>query len=579
MKPGTVWSPVAKTVELIKAGAAYPMKRDVNGNFTAPGICLEPATDYCFSVDGGDPLPDPRSRFQPHGVHGPSRCVSAQFEWTDSDFAPIPLRSAVIYELHVGTFSTDGTFDGVIERLDYLRNLGVTHIEIMPIAQFSGDRGWGYDGVQLYAPHAPYGGPLGLKRLINASHAHGLSVLLDVVYNHFGPDGNYLPRFGPYLTENADTPWGAAVNFDQAYSPGVRAFLVENALMWLEDYHCDGLRLDAVHAIRDTSPRHFLEELSGAVSNLSLRLAKPLFLIAESDLNDPRLILPREMGGFGLDAVWNDDFHHALHVVLTGERAGIYGDFHGIRDLAYALERGFVYQGQFSRFRGCHHGRPLGDLSLRGLVGYSQNHDQVGNRALGERMSMLISVRRARLAALLVLLGPYVPLIFQGEEWASKRPFLYFANHENQDLARLVSEGRRSEFIVQGYAPQEVPDPSAYESFDKSRIDFSEATQGEHAATLEFYRTLIQLRKRRPEWTSPTVRVSCDEDTDVLVLQRDSSVLVVNFGAQVVEHSIRENWVRPRLAIGTGGASLMGDRITVGSESGALCVNSLDEKG
>jgi maltooligosyltrehalose trehalohydrolase len=578
VKPVTVWSPVAKTVELIKAGTAYPMIRETDGHFTALGIDLEPETDYSFSVDGGDPLPDPRSPFQPYGVHGTSRWVTTEFEWADNEFSPTPLHAAIIYELHVGTFSADGTFDGVIERLDYLRNLGITHVELMPIAQFSGDRGWGYDGVQLYAPHAPYGGPLGLKRLINACHVRGLSILLDVVYNHFGPDGNYLPRFGPYLTENAGTPWGAAVNFDRSYSREVRAFLVENALMWLEDYHCDGLRLDAVHAIQDTSPRHFLEELSDAVHKLSVRLDKPLSLIAESDLNDPRLLLPKEIGGFGIDAAWNDDFHHALHVVLTGERDGMYGDFHGIRDLACAVERGFVYEGQFSQFRNRPHGRPFGNLSLRRLVGYSQNHDQVGNRALGERMSMLISARRALLGAMLVLLGPHIPLIFQGEEWASRKPFLYFANHENQELAQLVSEGRRNEFIAQGYSPQEVPDPSAYESFDKSRLDFKEAAHGQQAATLEFYRTLIQLRKRWSGWVSPSVCVSCDEVAGVLVLQRDSSILVINFGSQVVEHSIREDWKELRLAIGTEGASLMGHRMTLESESGALCVNSADDK-
>jgi maltooligosyltrehalose trehalohydrolase len=285
------------------------------------------------------------------------------------------------------------------------------------------------------------------------------------------------------------------------------------------------------------------------------------------------------MGGFGIDAVLNDDFHHALHVVLTNERTGLFADFQGIGDLACALERGFVYQGQFSRFRNRHHGQPLGNLSLRRLVGYSQNHDQVGNRALGERLSMLISARRMRLGAMLVLLGPYIPLIFQGEEWASNRPFLYFANHENQELARMVSEGRRNEFLVQGYAPQEVPDPAKYESFDKSRIDFNEAAQGEHVATLEFYRALIRLRTSRSEWTSPSVCVSCDESRGVLVLQRDSSVLAINFGTQVEQHSIRQDWNCPRLVIGTEGASLMGHRVTLEPESGAMCVNASDENG
>ncbi len=555
------------------------MTRGVDGNFTAPGILLEPNTDYGFSIDGDAPLPDPRSRFQPRGVHGPSQWATEQFEWTDNKFTPTPLPLAVIYELHVGTFSSDGTFDGLIGRLDHLRDLGITHIELMPIAQFSGVRGWGYDGVQIYAPHAPYGGPLGLKRLVDSSHARGLSVLLDVVYNHFGPDGNYLPRFGPYLNDAYNTPWGDAVNLDREHSQDVRRFLIDNALMWLEEFHCDGLRLDAVHAICDASPRHFLEELSDAVFSLSNRLSKPLVLIAESDLNEPRLLLPRGAGGLGLDAVWNDDFHHALHVVLTGERDGVYSDFGGLSDLAQALEHGYVYEGQFSRFRGRHHGRPLGNQSLRALVGYIQNHDQVGNRALGERLSMLISTRRARLGAMLVLLGPYVPLIFQGEEWASERPFLYFVDHENKDLAQAVSEGRRRECLVQGYTLQEVPNPSAYDTFRRSQIDFDEPKRGEHAATLEFYRALIRLRKERPEWTSPSIRVSYDEDACVLAMERDSSVLVVNFGTTIVQRPIREDWETPGLAIETEGAKLVSHRIVLAPESGALCVNALGGEG
>ena len=572
----TVWAPSAKTVDLITGGRSYPLTRLADGHFTATNISLKPGADYGFSVDGGATLPDPHSRFQPHGVHGPSRWVTANFEWTDSGFNPTPLHLAVIYELHVGTFASDGTFEGVIGRLDYLVDLGITHVEIMPIAQFSGTWGWGYDGVQIYAPHAPYGGPLGLKRLVDACHARGLSVLLDVVYNHFGPDGNYLPQFGPYLSFASDTPWGAAVNFDQEHSHEVRRFLIDNALMWLEEYHCDGLRLDAVHAIRDTSPRHFLAELSDEVSNLSARLAKPLVLIAESDLNDPRLLLPRGVGGFGLDALWNDDFHHALHVTLTGERDGIYSDFRGLRDLAHALERGFVYEGQFSQFRNRHHGQPYGNLSLRRLIGYVQNHDQIGNRALGERVSMLISARRARLGAMLVLLGPFIPFIFQGEEWASKTPFLYFANHENEDLAQAVCTGRRAEFLVQGYTPEQVPDPSAYDTFRRSRIDFDEAMRGEHVTTLEFYRDLIRLRKERPELMSPPLRVSYDEDASTLVLERESSILVVNFGRKVANCVIRRDWRRPQLVIGSEGASLMGNQMTLEGESGALCLNLVE---
>jgi maltooligosyltrehalose trehalohydrolase len=514
-------------------------------------------------------------------VHGASTYVDAPFEWTDSGFKPTPLQSAVIYELHVGTFAADSTFDGVIERLGYLKRLGITHVEIMPIAQFPGEHGWGYDGVDLYAPHSRYGGPVAFKRLVNACHTLGLSVVLDVVYNHFGPDGNYLTQFGPYLTLSNATPWGAAVNFDGQNCEGVRRFVIDNALYWFDEYHLDGLRLDAVHAIQDRSSRHILADIAEETLKLSLRLEKPLALTAESDLNDPRLVHSRSVGGYGLDAMWNDDFHHALHVVLTGERGGIYADFHGLAELARTLEKGFVYDGKYSEFRKRPVGSPMGDTSLRRLIGFMQNHDQVGNRANGERISMLISHRRARLGALLVLLGPFIPLVFQGEEFASTRPFLYFVDHENGELARAVSEGRRKEFAVHGCAPENVPDPSERRTFEASRLDFEETLVGEHAAMLEFYTSLIRIRSEHPDWTSPVLKVNCDEVNQTLVIVRDTSVLAINFGDNPVRFLTNfGDWNgSPQIGFSTEGVSLDSEGLLLPGESGVLCVPAAPSLG
>jgi maltooligosyltrehalose trehalohydrolase len=508
-------------------------------------------------------------------VHGPSRVPDASFHWTDENFRAPPLGSAIIYELHVGTFAEDGTFDGVIERLSHLQALGVTHIEIMPIAEFPGRRGWGYDGVQLFAPHSAYGGPLGLRRLVDACHARGIAVLLDVVYNHFGPDGNHLPQFGPYLTETFHTPWGNALNLDGPHSDHVRRFLVDNALYWLEQFHLDGLRLDAVHALYDRSARHFLRQLADETAELSNRLARPLVLIAESDLNDPRVIQRPEAGGFGLDAQWNDDFHHALHVLLTHERQGVLGDFRGLPDLARALERGFVYDGQYSAFRERAHGLSLDNISLRRLVVCLQNHDQVGNRAAGERIGHLISAPRARLGAALVLLGPSIPLLFQGEEWNASSPFQYFTDHRDPELARAVSEGRRREFAAFGWPRDSVPDPQTEQTFAASRLDFGELRQPEHASMLEFYRTLIRLRRERPELASAAVCARFDERTGLLVVERATSRIALNFGPELtrVPLSARPQRHQAQLLHGEEGARLEGDDLILPAE--ALAVVSL----
>ncbi|HJU11031.1 MAG TPA: malto-oligosyltrehalose trehalohydrolase [Candidatus Binataceae bacterium] len=415
-----VWAPKAKTLVLEIDNQLLSMHPENVGWWSIETELVQPGVDYAFVLDGGNPLPDPRSQSQPDGVHGRSRIIDHEsFRWSDQHWNPPPLSSAIVYELHIGTFTPEGTFDAAIKKLDYLTGLGVTHVELMPVAEFSGDRGWGYDGVDLYAPHHAYGGPEGLKRLVDACHARGLAVLLDVVYNHFGPSGNYLAQFGPYQTGHYRTPWGDAVNFDGPGSTEVRRFLCDNALMWLRDYHIDGLRLDAIHAIVDTSAINFLEQLANEVSALQARLGRHLVLIAESNLNDPRIIHPIEAGGYGIDAQWSDDFHHALHTLLTGERSGYYADFGTLAPLAKALRQAFVYDGCYSQYRERCHGRsPIG-LSGHRFLGYSQTHDQVGNRAKGERSSMLMNVDRLKIAAALVMTGPFVPMLFQGEEWGA----------------------------------------------------------------------------------------------------------------------------------------------------------------
>ncbi|HVV45360.1 MAG TPA: malto-oligosyltrehalose trehalohydrolase [Bryobacteraceae bacterium] len=446
-----VWAPHAKTVDVMIGDRRVPMTRHSREWWSASVADAEPGTDYAFSLDGGKPLPDPRSPWQPYGVHGASRTVDhSAFEWTTRSWQPPPLSSAIIYELHIGTFTPKGTFESAIDRLDYLKNLGITHVEIMPVAEFPGDRGWGYDGVDLFAPHHAYGGPEGMKTLIDACHRAGLAVILDVVYNHLGPDGNYLGLFGPYYTQQHHTPWGEAVNLDGAGSIEVRRFFCDNALMWLRDYHVDGLRLDAIHAIFDSSAIHFLEQLSREVEELEAATGRHFFLIAESDLNDPRVVTPREAGGFGFNAQWSDDFHHAVHTLLTGESAGYYADFGRMRDLAAALQDVFVYGGRESAHRGRAHGKPVRGLSGHRFIACIQNHDQVGNRAKGERIGALAGIARQKIGAALLLCGPSVPMLFQGEEFGAATPFQYFTNHSDPELGAAVSKGRREEFASFG---------------------------------------------------------------------------------------------------------------------------------
>ena len=532
-----VWAPRADHVELVVGDERIAMASAAGGWHEA-SVELVSGTDYWYSLDGAAPLPDPRSRWQPDGVRGASRVVDDDaFAWTDSGWdAGQWLASGVMYELHVGTFSRAGTFDGVIEHLDHLAELGVTAIEVMPVAEFPGVRGWGYDGVDLWAPHSAYGGPEGFKRMVDACHSRGLAVILDVVYNHLGPAGNNLARFGPYFTDRYATPWGDAVNLDGPDSDEVRAFFLDNAEMWLRHHHLDGLRLDAVHAIVDTSAVHFLEELAERVEVLSTELGRSITLIAESDLNDPRVIRRRDVGGYGMDAQWSDDFHHALHVALTGERDGYYADFGSLADLARALERGFVYDGRYSAHRRRRHGRAVHTEPSWRLVGYLQNHDQVGNRATGERSSMLVGRNELMAAAALVLLGPFVPMLFQGEEWGASTPFQYFTDHDDAELGRAVSEGRRAEFSSFGWSPESVPDPQDPATFESSRLDWDERDTGEHGSLLGWHRALVSLRSRqRPAASGRFARCSFDEEARWFVMRCGTLAVVCNLGDAAVE--------------------------------------------
>jgi maltooligosyltrehalose trehalohydrolase len=534
-----IWAPRAERVSVLVDGEQHAMEREPRDWWAATVEAAHAGSRYGFLIDDEEtPVPDPRSQRQPDGVHGFSEVVDhSAFAWSDVEWHPPTLGSAVIYELHVGTFTPEGTLDAAIGRLEYLRDLGITHVTLMPLASAEGDRGWGYDGVALYAPLEAYGGPDAVKRFVDAAHAHGLAVLIDVVYNHFGPSGNYTGKFGPYITDHHKTPWGGAVNFEDAGAAEVRKFFIENALMWLGDYHFDGLRVDAVHAFIDRSATHFLEQLERAVRGLANHTGKNFMVIAESDLNDPRLVTAREAGGFGLDAQWSDDFHHALRTVLADETVGYYADFGSITDLARAITEVFVYQGQYSEHRKREHGRPVGALPANRFLGYIQNHDQVGNRAQGDRLSHLVDIGRVKIAAAMVLMGPFVPMLFAGEEFAASTPFQYFTDFHDRELGRLVSEGRRKEFVAFGWSPEEVPDPQAEETYLRSKLRWDELQEGVHAEVLDWYRRLIRLRRQEIALTSGELadtRVSFDEEQKWLWMTRGPINVIFNAGVSGV---------------------------------------------
>lgn len=533
----SVWAPHARSVDLLLGERRIPLALAPRGYWQAD-VSAHPGQDYKYSLDGAAGLPDPRSRWQPAGVHGASQVLESGVADGQmpirSGFRAVPLNEAIIYELHVGTFTPEGTYAAAQMKLPHLCDLGVTHLELMPLATFPGQRGWGYDGVDLFAPFPAYGTPSELAAFVRACHACGLGVLLDVVYNHLGPDGNYLASYGPYFTDRYKTGWGAAINYDGPHSDEVRRFVIDNALMWLKDYEFDGLRLDAVHAIFSFEAVHFLEELSNAVRALGEELGRPLLLIAESDLNDPRLVHPAAHGGYGLDAHWSDDFHHAMHRYFTAETDGYYADFQGLRDVAAALRDGYVYQGQYSVHRGRRHGRPPAGVLPQQLIVSAQNHDQIGNRAQGERLSSLLEMAPLKAVAAFTLLSPFVPLLFQGEEWGASTPFLYFTDHQDPELGRLVAEGRSKEFSAFRWQGA-VPNPQDLRTFERSKLNWSELFQPRHAELFEWYRRLIRLKKDRPEMPresrvdAPRPKVRFDEAAEWLTFVHNGVFVALNW--------------------------------------------------
>lgn len=535
-----IWAPKAQAMSLKWRDQTLPMEGPNRRGWWSVEVPEAGCGDrYAFLLnDDPTPYPDPRSLRQPDGVHGLSELYDhSQFEWHDQVWRGAPKTGSIIYELHIGTFSAEGTFDGAIPHLRYLFDLGVTHVEVMPVAAWAGHQGWGYDGVALFATHEPYGGPDGFKRFVDACHATGLSVILDVVYNHFGPVGNYATKFGPYLNENRKTPWGDAVSLDQEGSDDVRRFFVDNALMWLREYHCDGLRFDAVHAFIDLSAIHFLEQLSTEVERLSATLAKEFYLIAESDLNDPRVVRSREANGYGMDSQWSDDFHHSLFTVLykpkDGE-TGYYSDFGTFDDLQKALQNSYVYDGQYSGYRKRRHGRTPSGLTAHHFVHFDQNHDQVGNRGWGERLEHLVGLDAAKVSIGLLLTAPYIPMLFMGEEWATTAPFLYFADHEDEEMRRSVAEGRRREFAGFGF-DGEVPNPEDRKTYEMSRLKWEEQSEGKHAEMLAWVKALIKLRRSHialNDGDRNHLLVEADEATRRLVMGREEARIVMNLGKE-----------------------------------------------
>ncbi|MBW6501780.1 MAG: malto-oligosyltrehalose trehalohydrolase [Bacteroidales bacterium] len=544
----TVWAPLRKSVELHilhPVNNVVPMSRDLNGYWKVmiPGISN--GTLYKYMLDKKLLLPDPASLSQPEGVHGPSEVTDLQqFRWTDDAWKNIPAGSMIFYELHTGTFSEEGNFEGIIQRLPYLLDLGINTIELMPVSQFPGKRNWGYDGVYPYSVQDSYGGPGGLMKLVDACHSSGIAVVLDVVYNHLGPEGNYLGAFGPYFTDRYKTPWGRAVNFDDSYADGVRNYFLQNALMWLEDFHIDGLRLDAVHAIYDFSVRHIMQDLAEEVMRLNEKTGRNHYLIAESALNDSRYITGIKDGGYGLDAQWNDDFHHGLHALVTGESKGYYVDFQDPGMLAKAFKNGFAFDGQYSEFRK----RKFGNSSHKNpgsqFVVFSQNHDQTGNRKYGERLSTLVSFEMLKVIAGAVFISPFLPMIFMGEEYGEEKPFLYFVDHTDKKLNKLVREGRQKEF--RSFYPDDLtpaPDPSDIDTFLQSRLTIDPLQNSNSKALHEYYKALIKLKKNHPVLKQMNKdEIEVDNDGRIFKVERwhkDNRIIAwLNFSDQTVEKQL-----------------------------------------
>ncbi|WP_432886718.1 malto-oligosyltrehalose trehalohydrolase [Kribbella sp. CA-245084] len=531
-----VWVPEATNVDLVLRDGVLPMRFAPDGWWERHVVEAHHGTDYAYSVDGSDPMPDPRSPWQPDGVHGFSRVFEPdRFEWSDDNWTGRDVRGSVFYELHLGTFTAGGTLDAAAEHLDYLAVLGVEVVSLLPVAAFPGVQGWGYDGVDLYAVHAPYGGPEALQRFVNHCHEAGLAVCLDVVYNHLGPSGNYLASFGPYFTNRHTTPWGPAVNLDDTGSQEVRRWICDNALRWFRDFHIDALRLDAVHALVDDSPTHLLQQLSDETAELSGELGRPLGLVAESDLNEPRTVEPVSSGGMGMTAQWSDDFHHALHSLLTGERFGYYVDFGDLAVFAKTLTRVFMHDGTYSTFRGKIWGHPVDPRKEHGsqFLAYTSNHDQIGNRALGDRPAL--TPGQLAIGAALVLTSPYTPMLFMGEEWGASTPWRFFTDFGEPELAEAVRTGRRREFAEFGWNADEIPDPQDPQTWRSSVLDWSEPDETPHHEVLMWYRHLLTFRARMPELRDDrleSVGISFDPAGAWLVVARGSLRVVANLAAE-----------------------------------------------
>ncbi len=552
--PFDVWAPRPQRVRLVvdgDGGGVVEMARG-DDDWWTPAEPLPARADGPHGVDYGylldddpDPRPDPRSRRQPGGVHDLSRHDLTTYAWQDAAWTGRQLAGSVIYELHVGTFTPLGDLDAAIGRLDHLVDLGVDFVELMPVNAFNGTHNWGYDGVGWFAVHEGYGGPDAYRRLVDACHAKGLGVVQDVVHNHLGPSGNYLPLFGPYLKDGRNT-WGDLVNLDSEGSGEVRRYILDNVRMWFEDFHVDALRLDAVHALSDTSEVHLLEEMAIETAAFSAHVRRPLTLIAESDLNDTRLVTPREAGGYGLDAQWSDDFHHAVHVALSGETAGYYADFEPLEALAKVCERGFFHDGTFSSFRERDHGAPVDTATMPTwrLVVADQNHDQIGNRARGDRLAEHLDDDQLACAALLTLAGPFTPMLFMGEEWAASSPFQFFTSHPEPELGTATAAGRIAEFEMMGWNADEVPDPQDPATFHRSRLDWDERATGRHAVVLDAYRRLGRLRRELPQLTDPSFgSVSCAVEGRLFTMRRGDLLVVVNTGGAPVTLDVGEREV------------------------------------
>jgi maltooligosyltrehalose trehalohydrolase len=538
----TVWAPLVPKVDLHLVSPKelmLPLARSAQGYHQAIVDGIEPGSRYFYRLNGQQDRPDPASRYQPQGVHGPSQVTDPLFLWQDQGWTGLPLPEYIVYELHVGTFTPEGTFDAIIPHLDELKDLGITAVELMPVAQFPGNRNWGYDGVYPFSVQNSYGGPEGLKRLVNACHLKELAVVLDVVYNHLGPEGNYATEFGPYFTDRYQTLWGAALNFDGPFSDEVRRFFIDNAIYWLNEFHIDALRLDALHAILDISSYPFIEDLAASFQKQVEPQERKAYLIGESAANDARLIRPRELGGYGLAAQWNDDFHHSLHALLTGERTGYYQDFGELKHLIKAFQEGFVYSGQYSLYRQRRHGVPSKDIPSQRFVVFAQNHDQVGNRLQSERLSQLVSSEALKLAAGVVLLSPFIPLIFMGEEYGETAPFPYFVSHSRPELIEVVRKGRQEEFAAFQWQGR-LPDPQDEATFMRAKLDHTTKSQGQHRVLLRFYKELIRLRKETPalaHLSKDTLEIKGDEENKTILLRRwkesEEAIAIFNFADDV----------------------------------------------